>query len=177
MTRPDSPSALQKIQAAPLSVRFVQASDAVEQIAGLLSTDLRPDQLASAQQQIKELTTALVVCEENVKKRLVAIALEEGTEATEKGTKRVTKDGWTWGVRPWRNTLDDKKVEALLRAKGLSVDTWMDKKVTYAANEDRLKDAVAKKKLTADEMETCRWDYKPVLETPKKVTEEATNDE
>lgn len=123
----------------------------LKDISGILDT-AAPEKLAETLATVKEVVKVLDYSIEAAQDRLITHVLAVGEDVPEtKGTKE-------WNgvkVRPTRTTLDPKKVEALLRAKNLDVNLYMDKKLTYVVNETRLENV-----LNEGEQEACRYELK-----------------
>lgn len=103
-----------------------------------------------------------------LKQRIVEWLKTNGTQTTEKGTLQARVAGYVMEIQPTRTGMDGKKLEALLRAKGLDPSLGMDAKVSYTPNEGKLADAVRVGKLSEDELATCQYDTSYRLITPKK---------
>jgi hypothetical protein len=65
--------------------------------------------------------------------------LKEGSVVTSKGSMELVEDGWRFQLRPQKTGYDDRKVEAMLRAKGLPPEFAMHKPdVPYETDVARL---------------------------------------
>lgn len=128
---------------------------AIEGLAQLASGALTPRQLAVGVARLQAAYDALENILKNLKAKITALVLTEGTQVTEKGSRQLRVDGaGVLTIRPHRTGLDPKKVEALLRAKGKSPGDFMDAVVAYKVNEGKLKKA----ELNADEIKLCEFD-------------------
>lgn len=123
-------------------------------------------QLWDTVKRMEELSKEYV---ESVKGFVKELVVNEGKNATDAGTKRLVRNGYELEVQPMGGGLTDKQVEALIRAKGIPPLWAMDSTVVYTVNEGKLKDLVAKGKLTEDELETCRAPKGWKVMGPKKV--------
>lgn len=79
--------------------------------------------------------------EKSLKASMKARIQEQGEKQPQGGFLLHT-DGWTWPltVHTAKGTLDDKKVEAMLRAKGIAPEEGMDVDIKYKANRQKLED-------------------------------------
>lgn len=113
-----------------------------------------------------------------LKLRVGKLVAARGTVVTDKGTKRFVENGWSAETQPTRTGFDPKKVESLLRMRGVRPETAMDSVVTFKVNEGKLADAVKAGVLTEDELEMLRYDIafrvmvKKVGETGKTESDE-----
>lgn len=105
---------------------------------------------------VKKMKDLVAEYEDSVRQFILNMVDANGKKVTDAGTKRMTTRGFTLEIQPSGGGLDSKKVEALLSSKGIAPLVGMDTKITFTVNEGKLKDLVAKKKLTEDELETCR---------------------
>lgn len=132
---------------------------AIEKVPGTLSL-------------VKSWKDALDVCEEQLKSRLLDLIATDGNVKTEKGSKELVVNGYKLTSRPWRTGIDAKKLETMLRARGLNVAKYMDAQVSYGVNESKLDLLLAEGGVDADELKTCEYPVKMVLMAPKKVDED-----
>lgn len=100
-----------------------------------------------------------------LKARVIELVTKNGKKVTEAGTMRMPMAGLVMEIQPTGNGYDPKKVEALIRAKGLDVEHYMDKEIKYSINEGKMKSA---KKITHDEWETCRKEQGWKMMSPEK---------
>lgn len=86
--------------------------------------------------------------------------LANGEQTTEGGQLVATVGNWKLTLRPRAKpgTLDAKKVEGLLRSKGLNPDEWMDPTISYAVNEEKWQTLIQRKRVSADESTGCEKD-------------------
>lgn len=106
---------------------------------------------------------------EYAKESLKKIVEENGQKKEEGLSKTLTLGEYMVEIRPTNTKLDPIKVESLIRAKGISIDKAMDQEISYKINESKLADLVTRKKLTSDELESCRHELKYNLQAPKKI--------
>lgn len=138
----------------------------------LSNRNITPEALTSTFDQIKTFSSQLKKMEEMAKEHLKKIVEEKGEVKPESagGKSKFLRIGeYQVEIRPQNTKLDDVKVESLLRNKGINLDAGMDKQIAYSINESKLADLVNRKKLTVEEIETCRHELKYTLQPPKKV--------
>jgi hypothetical protein len=137
-----------------------------------LSGPVRPTTVVSIYSTLNNWEKSLAQVKEIAKDLLKDMVVKAGTETTEKGSKELQIGKLKASVRPWRTGYDGKKVEALLLAKELDLDKYMDKDIIYKLNVNRLNTAIIEKKLTKDELETCKYEVKYVLQPLEQVSNE-----
>jgi hypothetical protein len=118
----------------------------------------KAEELPQAHKLMKRIGDALEVLDVTVKRNLIAAVQQGGAQTTEKGSKEMLIGKFNVQISPTRTGYDSKKVEALCRAKGMDPGHLMDTQVVFKVNEGKQADAVKSGKMTADEMETCRYD-------------------
>lgn len=144
-------------------------TSALSQVALAIQENTPPEAVATIYEGLSNWGGALERVQKMVKERLLTLAVSQGRVATEKGTRRLQVGGWELEARVHRSGLDPKRVEGLLRAKGLPVEQYMDPTISYKVNENRLEGGVNLGKLTADEVESCRYELNYTLQPLKKV--------
>lgn len=82
---------------------------------------------------------------------------------------KLNVGGYEVSARPRKTGLDAKKLEALLRAKGMDPAAHMTTKVTYEVDAAKAEVLVGMGKLTSDELNTCIPPLEYNLMRPKKV--------
>jgi len=82
---------------------------------------------------------------------------------------KLTVGDWELSARPRKTGLDAKKLEAVLRAKGIDPTNYMTTKVTYEVDPTRAPLLIADGKLTQAELDTCVPPIEYNLMRPKKV--------
>ena len=131
-----------------------------------------PERLATGLATLIEWQNAIEETAKQVKAMVVAIVKERGNQTTSTGSKELIAAGWKLRIQPWRTGYDSKKVEALLRAKGLQPASHMDSKITYSVNEMKLGALVATGTLTQEELETTRYEETYTVRSPEPVNNE-----
>lgn len=82
---------------------------------------------------------------------------------------KLTVGEWELSARPRKTGLDSKKLEALLRAKGIDPAAYMTAKVTYEVDPTRTELLTRENRVTQDELNTCIPPTEYNLMRPKKV--------
>ena len=140
----------------------------IGEFANVLST-ITDKQLPSALTFTKELGAVIGEYDEALKTRIKALVLKDGKPITDKGSITLTIEGYELQLRPLRTGFDPKQVEAMLRAKSLPVEKYMDMDVKYKCSDLKLANLVGAGLITMDELETCRPEKSYAVITPKKV--------
>ena len=156
-------------QKAPLTVAAVEAglSKLFESFAHFISA-AKDEEMPEALAFVRKSEALLEDTGKLVKERVKALVLQNGTKATEAGTKRLTIGGYVLEVQPAATGYDGKRVEALLRAKNIYLDQGMDSTVSWKVNEGKLENLVREKKLSNQELKTCLKDESWKVMSPKK---------
>lgn len=153
-----------------LSLATKAVDQAIEKLAVALSNDPTPEAVTHTYAAIKDWSKTL----ENVGKIasgiLKSTISSQGEKTTDKGTMQLQVGNFQLEMRPHKTGLDAKKVEALLQAKELSLDKYMDKEIRYKLNETRLRTAIAEGDLTEDEISTCNVEVTYSLQPPKRIS-------
>ena len=98
--------------------------------------------------------------------KLLDLLREQGSGES---SLKLTVGGWELSARPRKTGLDAKKLEALLRAKGIDPTMYMTTKVSYEVDPARVPLLTADGKLTQAELDTCVPPLEYNLMRPKKV--------
>lgn len=98
--------------------------------------------------------------------KLLDMLKEKGSG--ESSLKLVVGD-WELSARPRKTGLDAKKLESLLRAKGIDPTAYMTTKVTYEVDPTRTELLTRDNRLTQAELDTCVPPLEYNLMRPKKV--------
>lgn len=114
--------------------------------------------LAQAAVQLYELADLVDELKGAAKQRITERLQSEGKKVTEKGTLRLSDDsGWTFEARPTNTGFDPKRVESLVRAKGLDPRQYMQTVLTFKIDTDGMSRLQKDGHATEDELETCRY--------------------
>lgn len=112
----------------------------------------------------------LVVCDEILKKSLKKEAIEKGELTSDAGSKKLQMGGFIVPVTAkGKDSYDDKKVEALLRANNLPPVYWMDEHKSYTVNEKKLEEIKNANPHLALALESCKKEVTYALMPLKRV--------
>lgn len=131
-------------------------------------SNLTPDQYAPAIQFIRTTEKLAEDAGKVLKPLIVGTVKARGKRETDAGTMRLTLGDYKLEIQPMSTALDEKKVEALLRAKGMNPNTHMDTVIKYKVNQGKLDTLVSEGKLSKDELEGCKPAENWKVMTPKK---------
>jgi hypothetical protein len=132
----------------------------------LSQTNLPTPVLVETFDQLKGYEDALADVVGVARGKLLDIIKEQGSGDS---SLKLTVGGYEVSARPRKTGLDAKKLEALLRAKGIDPSSYMTTKVTYEVDPPRAEALVQLGKLTQDELNTCIPPLEYNLMRPKKV--------
>jgi len=172
-----------RIKKQGLAVKPKQSAITIASVRERINQDLKDLAIAmSGELDAHRATEALLLVRETdkilknydkvVKARVQELLLSEGEVVTDKGSRGMTVNGWSLFMKPTRTGVDPKKFEAMLRAKGLDPENFMDTSIVYSFNEQKALDAVAKKRITQEELASCKYDLSWTVETPKPAKNE-----
>jgi hypothetical protein len=146
------------------------------ELANLLSGKLAAPRVAAIYEYLGSLEKTVGALKEAGRGRVLGLLQESGKKATEAGTLQLQEAGWLLEARPTGGGFDDRKVEALIRARGLDPARFMDTVITYKLRPSTIEYLQSTENggagITADELETCRRDRGWAVQTPKKLEEE-----
>ena len=143
---------------------------ALHSLARAAGNAVTPATVAPMYGLIAEWVEALEATKELLRSRIIDILEKDGEVVTDKGARSAELNGWHFEMRPQKTGPDSKKVEALLRAKGLSPAEWMDTDLKYKASTEKLAKAVGAGVLSEAEAQTCNYDLHYAVISPKKVS-------
>lgn len=130
---------------------------------------LDPASLNHLTLQLYRLSELVTDLQNTAKARVKDLVLKLGKTVTEGGSKRLDVEGWTMEVRPQRTGIDGRKLEKLLRAKGLPVATYMEPVMTFKYDEERAGHAIINGHLTEAELATCKYDEAWAVQQPRRT--------
>lgn len=133
--------------------------------------NLKPDVASRIHDATSEYSTELEKFDRLARARVVDFVSKHGKRISDAGSMELDLgNGMVQPMLVQKSGHDPKKVEAMLRAKNLSVDDYMDIEVKYKYSEGKAAVLVASKKITADELETCRYEttYRVTKSKPVK---------
>lgn len=109
-------------------------------LSTLLRADLNPTETALFHEFLKKREDDVKSFHKVVRERLEKVIVEKGSKVTDKGTLELDLgNGRVQRATVTKTAPDDKRTEAMLKRKGLSIDTHMDKDIKYKANEMKLR--------------------------------------
>lgn len=112
----------------------------------------------------------LTVCDEILKKSLKKHCIEHGETISDAGSKQLQMGQYIIPVTgKGKDSYDDKKVEALLRANGLIPGIWMDEHKSYTTNEAKLVTLQRDRPDIAVALESCKKEVSYALMPLRKV--------
>jgi len=144
---------------------------ALMQLGATLSNVADAD-LGQTMATVRQFGDVLEAAEASMKARILPYIKANGMTVTEKGSMRATINGYMLEAQPTRTGYDSKKVEALLRARGIEPETAMDAVVTYKVNEGKLADTVRSGAVSTDEAEATRYDLNYRVMVKKAASDE-----
>ena len=145
-------------------------------LAALMTKDLTPAAAGLVLARVREYSELVEQYEKQTKKRIEAALLEKGEVVTDKGSRRMESEGFSFFMKPWRTGYDAKKVEAKLRMKKIDPKKYMTEETVYSVSQEGMEALAKKKLLTPEELRECEYEVKWTIETPKPV-KDVTPDE
>lgn len=153
MAQPDISSGEMRVMAslAPSSAKDAidlakaHVSDLFKSLSAALERpDLTPGELAHFRDTSSFWGSGMKKLDETAKARQERLVREQGQVTSDKGSMELVQDGYRFPLRPKKTGYDDRKVEAMLRAKGLDPSVAMHRpEAPYETDVDRL-EALAK---------------------------------
>ena len=141
-------------------------------LAEMLSGDITPPDLIKVFDQLKTYKDTVEDMEKLAKDRLLAYVREAGVRISEAGSLRAEVAGYSVEATVRNSGYDPKKVQVLLRSKGLGPEAGCDATVTYKPNVTKLDGLVIDGKLNATELEGCRFTPEYNLKRPTRTNDE-----
>lgn len=171
MSKTKKVTAIEKVYGA-VDVVAVQPTinGCLTQLATILSQEnLPPDALAAVMSIARQ---AKDVIEDGIEKvakiRLIEVIKRHGKATTDKGSMGFNVGGWHLGMQPYRTGVDPKKLEGMLRAKGIDPAKWMVQTISYSLNADKVTQLQDKKILTVEELDNCKYNESWTVKTPTR---------
>jgi hypothetical protein len=152
ITKPDSPQALARPKSVDSLATVDNAMRLISQEVAALTTETAP----LVWKKVAKLELLVEEWAKMTKAFIARVVAAEGRAVSEAGTKQLTVGDSILEIQPNGGWIDDKKLEALLRAKHLTPEMGMDVEVKYRKNESKLDELVRTKRLTSEEIDTCR---------------------
>lgn len=134
-----------------------QLTLALRNFAQALST-LSDEQVPAALEMARELGKLSDETGEALKQRALLYLNVHGQQVTDKGSRQARVDGFLLKAIPTRTGLDPKKVETLLRRKGMEPSAHMRSTIKYEVDAERMDKLVMDGKLSTQDVEACRYD-------------------
>lgn len=177
----------------PASLAPISAKDAIDLAkahvsdlfkslsAALERPDLTPGELAHFRDTSSFWGSGMKKLDETAKARQERLVREQGQVTSEKGSMELVQDGYRFPLRPKKTGYDDRKVEAMLRAKGLDPSVAMHRpEAPYETDADRL-EALAHRTwdingadiptITQADLDACKYPLEYAVLQPEKVEE------
>lgn len=168
--KPAEKALVLKAQVENLTAASSMAVDGgLRQLATILSNKLAPAQLAPVLAHVKTWGEDVKALYEVARAQAIELLKAKGTLDPESTRRTLPAGDFVLAMRKSRSGYDAKKVERLLASKDLKLEKYMVPVLTYKVDEELLTRAVAAKKLTADELKTCRYDESWTLESPRRA--------
>lgn len=138
-------------------------------LSAVMSTPLTAPQKVELYDTLKDTSDGMKKLTDAAKALVVEEASKAGELVGDKGTKVARIGGFIAEVRYTGGGMDDKKLEALLRAKGIEPKKYMTEEVSYSVSEEKLAKALKAKVLSPEEVESCKKARVPALQPLKKA--------
>jgi len=144
----------------------------LEALANRLTYDIAPADAASVYTQLKGIEDILTDMGKLARDRLLAYVKSEGTQVTEGGSLKASFGNFEVSAIVRSAGYDAKKVQVMLRSKGLDATAGCDTEIKYKPNPDKLEALVSTGKMTAQELKSCKADVEYRLERPVRINHE-----
>lgn len=158
-------------------------ADGLKAIATLWSRSLSltKAEIMESYEATRSAQDALEYTGEQGKKILIQYLERHGTKIPDLEVERyhaleIEQDGIRMSATPFRKTIDPKKVEALLRAKGFKPENHMDSVITLKFNNAKIQMLIGNGDITKDELENCRHDFAWKVTRPRSTRKAADNE-
>lgn len=120
--------------------------------------NLTDDQIPAALELARDLGKLAEETESQLKTRCLLYLNVNGHQVTDKGSTQANVGGYRVTAIPTRTGLDPKKLEVVLRRKGLQPADAMDATVTYKVNQQKVDKLVADGGLTNADITSALYD-------------------
>lgn len=130
---------------------------ALQAYAAALS-NLTDEQVPTAFGTADELQKLSEDVRSRLRDRLLLYLQVNGQKTTEKGSVAADVGGFTVTAIPTRTGIDPKKLETLLRRKGIDVEAGMDATVAYKVNPEKVAKLLESGRLHEQDREACLYD-------------------
>lgn len=146
--------------------------DGMRRLANTLSMDLTPKGLAKVYTDMKSWEDNLADLIKNARDRILALVQRDGEKVTDAGTMKLIVDDVELSIQPRKTGYDDKKVEAMVRNKGLDPSKCMTPVLIFKADAKLLESLKGEGKVAQAELDACKHDLAYNVMTPKAVVRE-----
>lgn len=137
-------------------------ADICTYVSSLIGPDAPPENVADALVILKMVEKQAEAMNAYVRDAAIRLLKEKGQEVGEKGTRTLTAGNWLLEMHR-KNGIDPKKLEKLLREKGLEPEVAMTPTIKYSVNYTKLTDLG----LSHDTMRDIAFDESWSLQSPK----------
>jgi hypothetical protein len=144
--------------------------EGLEQLSSYLSTDLAPPDLAALFEKVKEAELVVEHIHDMIRKRVIEVVAQKQNKAPGAAFK-LQAGPYLLEVRT-RDNVDPKRLEGMLRAKGLNPADFMDSETKYKVRADGIDTLLHAGHLSLEELESCRKSDSYTVMSPKRVTDE-----
>lgn len=139
-------------------------ADICTYVSSLIGPDVPPENVADALATLKMVEKQAEAMNAYVRDAAIRLLKEKGQEVGEKGSRTLTAGNWLLEMHR-KNGTDPKKLEKLLREKGLDPEVAMTPTIKYSVNYTKLTDLG----LSHDTMRDIAFDESWSLQSPKHV--------
>lgn len=119
---------------------------------------LTPEQVPAAFEMTDKLKKLSEEVRDRLREKLMTWVKENGSRITDKGSMAGEVGGFKVTMIPTKTGTDPKKLEALLRRKGLDPAVAMKPTMAWAVDTDKVQQAVGAGKLTQADVDNCQYD-------------------
>lgn len=119
---------------------------------------LTDEQVPAALDVVRQLVDLSDEFKNTVRTRAIQLLQAAGTKVTDKGSLQVLIGGYKLTAIPTRTGLDPKKLETVLRRRGLDPTAGMNPTVTYKVDQQKVDKLVAEGKLTQGDLEAATYE-------------------
>ena len=141
-------------------------------LADVLTYDITPNDVSAVYLQLKNVEDVLKDIGSLARDRLLAYIKQEGEPISEGGSLKARLGEYEVCAIIRSAGYDAKKVQQMLRSKGLDATAGCDTEIKYKPNPDKLEALVDTGRLTRDELKLCKVDPDYRVERPTRVSDE-----
>ncbi len=130
--------------------------EAMTRMSAAMIQECDSSEVAAIHDWTKKSEKSIQMFKDNARERLLSFILAKGEKVTDKGTLQISLDnGRVQRAIPTNTKPADRLTERMLRAKGLSIETYMNKVVKYTADERKLQTLLDTEQITTSEFKSC----------------------